>query len=41
VGASVRLGALSLDFASFGRDISSTASPKEDRRLLGGLSLDF
>jgi len=41
VGASLRLGALSLDFASFGRDISSTASPKEDRRLLGGLSLDF
>lgn len=41
VGASIRLGALSLDFASFGRDISSNSSPKEDRRLLGGLSLDF
>ncbi len=41
VGASLRLGALSLDFASFGEDISSTASPKEDRRILGGLSLDF
>ena len=40
-GTSVRLGALSLDFASIGRDISSNASPKEDRRLLGGISLEF
>lgn len=41
MGASVRWGMLSLDFASFGRDISSTDSPREDRRIMGSLSLDF
>lgn len=41
MGASIRLGVLALDFASFGQDISSTASPQEDRRWLGGLSIDF
>lgn len=41
MGASVRLSFLSLDIATFGRDISSSESPREDRRVLGGLSFDF
>jgi hypothetical protein len=41
MGFSVNLGYLSLDFASFGTDISTTSKPREDRRLLGGLSVDF
>ena len=41
MGASMRVSALSLDVASFGRDISTTDTPKEDRRLMAGLSLDF
>ena len=41
MGASIRLGILALDFASYGQEISSVAKPKEDRRLLGGLSVDF
>ena len=40
-GVSTRLSFLSLDFASFGRDISTTSTPKEDRRYLGGVSFDF
>lgn len=40
-GVSTRLGFLSLDFSSFGRDISSTDSPKEDRRYLASMSADF
>lgn len=41
MGASIRLSILSLDFASFGRDISTTDTPYEDRRVMGGFSLDF
>ena len=41
MGASVRLGFLSLDVASFGRDISTSSTPQEDRRYMGGFSLDF
>lgn len=40
-GVSSRLGFLSLDFSSFGRDISATDSPKEDRRYLASMSADF
>lgn len=40
-GASVNLGFLELAFATFGRDVSSTAKPIEDRRYLGSLSFDF
>ncbi len=40
-GVSTRLGFLSLDFTSFGRDISATDSPKEDRRYLASISADF
>lgn len=40
-GVSARLPYFSMNFTSYGRDISSSASPKEDRRYLGGLSLDF
>ncbi len=40
-GASLRLGWLSFDVATFGRDISSTGVPYEDRRSVAGFSLDF
>ena len=40
-GASLNLGFLSIDFASFGKDISTTATPQSDRRFLGGLSFEF
>lgn len=40
-GGSTRLGVLVLDFASYGVDVSSSKSPKEDRRYQGGLSLEF
>ena len=41
MGAALRLSFLSLDIATFGRDISTTESPQEDRRIMGGLSIDF
>ena len=41
MGASLRISFLSLDFATFGRDISSSDTPIEDRRIMGGLSIDF
>lgn len=41
MGVSLRLAYLSLDFATFGRDISTDDKPFEDRRILGGLSIDF
>lgn len=41
MGASLRLGFLSVDVATFGRDISSTSVPQEDRRTMGGFSFDF
>ena len=40
-GASVRISTLSLEFASYGRDISDSAKASEDRRYLGNLSLEF
>ncbi len=40
-GASVNLGVLALDIATFGRDVSSTSKPIEDRRVMGSLSFDF
>lgn len=40
-GASLNLGVLEIAFATFGRDVSSTAKPIEDRRYLGSVSLDF
>jgi hypothetical protein len=41
MGASLNLGFISLEFASFGRDVSSGAEPVEDRRYMGSLSFDF
>jgi len=41
MGVSLRLAYLSLDFATFGRDISTDDKPVEDRRVMGGLSIDF
>lgn len=40
-GTTVEIGILSLQFSTYGRDISSTSTPKEDRRMLLGLSMDF
>ena len=41
MGASVRLGFLALDVATFGRDISNNDAPDEDRRYMGGISGSF
>ena len=41
MGASTTISFFSLKVASFGRDISSTSSPQEDRRYMGSLSFDF
>ena len=40
-GASMNLGFLTVDFAAFGRDISSTATPQSDQRFVGGLSFEI
>jgi hypothetical protein len=40
-GATVDLGFLEVEFATYGRDVSSTATPIEDRRYLGSVSFDF
>ncbi|RYD71951.1 MAG: hypothetical protein EOP84_24015, partial [Verrucomicrobiaceae bacterium] len=40
-GATVEVGVVSLEFSTYGRDISATDSPKEDRRMLAGLSMEF
>lgn len=37
-GATVDLGFMHIDFATYGRDVSSGAKPLEDRRYLGSLS---
>ena len=40
-GTTVEVGVISLQFSTYGRDISSSSTPKEDRRMLLGLSMDF
>lgn len=40
-GFTARLPYFTMNFASYGQDISDSATPKEDRRYLGGLSLQF
>lgn len=40
-GATVNLGFLELEFATYGVDVSSSVTPIEDRRYLGALSFDF
>jgi hypothetical protein len=40
-GAGLRLGFLSLQFASYGQDISSTKTPREDRRYLAEFSIEI
>lgn len=40
-GASVNLGLVAFDFATYGRDVSSNAAPIEDRRMLGSFTFDF
>lgn len=41
VGASLRLGFMSIEFAAYGQDISSTPKGREDRRYLLSISADF
>lgn len=41
MGVSIKLPYFSLDFATFGRDISTDNRPVEDRRVMGGLSVKF
>lgn len=38
-GASADLGIATIEFATFGRDVSSTVAPLEDRRFLGSITL--
>lgn len=40
-GASLNLSFINLEFAYFGRDVSSSSTPIEDRRYLGSFSFDF
>lgn len=40
-GFTVRMGFLSIEFASFGEDISSSSTSREDRRLLLSLSAEY
>jgi hypothetical protein len=40
-GASLNFRYFTLDFASYGVDVSSTSTPSEDRRYLGALSFGF
>lgn len=41
VGGTIRIGVLLLEVASFGQDISASTTPREDRRTLVSLSLEF
>lgn len=41
MGASLNLSFMTLEFATFGRDVSSSSSPIEDRRMLGSFTFDF
>lgn len=41
MGASVRVPYLSFDLATYGRDISTSDTPREDRRTMFGFSIDF
>lgn len=41
MGWGFKVGGLSIDFSTFGRDISSSVKPVEDRRVMGGLSYHF
>lgn len=40
-GASINLGFIDLEFATYGVDVSSDVTPVEDRRYLGAVSMDF
>jgi len=40
-GASLNLSFVALEFAYYGRDVSSSSTPIEDRRYLGSFSFDF
>ncbi len=40
-GGTMRLGFITLEFASYGKDISTSTSPVEDNRIVGSLSGEF
>lgn len=40
-GFSLNLGPVLIEFATYGRDVSSTSKPIEDRRMMASLSFDF
>jgi hypothetical protein len=40
-GATLNLGFMTFDFATYGRDVASGPKPVEDRRYLGAISLGF
>ena len=40
-GGTARVGILAFDLAIFGVDVSNTKTPKEDRRFISGLTLEF
>ncbi len=40
-GTTVSMGSLAIEFATYGKDISTTSSPKEDRRMQLGLSFEL
>ena len=41
MGTTAHLGFLSLELAVYGADVSTSATPKEDRRVVGSLAFDF
>jgi hypothetical protein len=41
MGGTAHLGFLTVELAVYGTDVSATATPKEDRRVVGALAVDF
>ncbi len=41
LGATVRFSFITMEVASYGKDISTSTSPKEDRRIVGSLTGEF
>ncbi len=41
IGGTLHLGFMTLEFASYGADVSSSAKPVEDRRYVGSFTFDF
>ena len=41
VGGTLHLGFMTIEVASYGADVSTTAKPQEDRRYLGSFTFDL